>query len=84
MPIFSYIVHPQQGQTDALAAKLGAFPGCEVHPSNDSSVLVLVTDSPDETTDKELQTKIEALPELQSMALVFGHTGEGLTSEEEL
>src|SRR5688500_14103900 len=43
--IQSYLVYPEPGQTAALVAALAQIPGCDVIPSVNRNVLVLVTES---------------------------------------
>jgi len=49
---------------------------CEIIPSDNQEVVVVVTDTPDEKTDKELQEKLKNLPSLQSLSMTFGHNAE--------
>jgi hypothetical protein len=36
--------------------------------------LILVTDTPDEETEKKLQEKLKTLKSLESLGMTFGHT----------
>ncbi len=74
MPVFSYLAYPAQGAKETLLADLSALDHCEVIPSENEEVLILVTDTPDE--EKELQKKLKALKSLESLGMTFGHTGE--------
>jgi hypothetical protein len=38
--------------------------------------LILVTDTPDEKTEKELQKKLKEIKSLESLGMTFGHTDE--------
>ena len=76
MPIFSYLAYPVQGAKKQLAKDLAALDFCEVTPSENEEVLILVTDTPDEETEKQLQAKLEALESLESLGMTFGHTDE--------
>ena len=76
MPIFSYLAYPVQGAKKQLAKDLAALDFCEVTPSENEEVLILVTDTPDEETEKKLQKKLEALESLESLGMTFGHTDE--------
>ena len=73
MPISSYLVYPSRGKGLAVARQLAAIPGCEPQCSEDRSVLVLVTDSPNETAESGLQERLRAVAGLESLALVFRH-----------
>ena len=76
MPVFSYLAYPIQGAKEQLITELGALEYCEVTPSENEQVLILVTDTPDEETEKELQKKLKAIKSLESLGMTFGHTDE--------
>ncbi len=73
MPIFSYIAIPATGAKEALCADLATLPHCEVIPAENEEVIVLVTDTPDESTEDNLQKKLHNLKSLQSLSLTFGY-----------
>jgi len=73
MPIFSYIALPKEGGRDELCTDLSALDYCQVIPAENQDVVVLVTDSPDETSEKNLQKTLKNLPSLQSLSLAFGY-----------
>jgi nitrate reductase NapAB chaperone NapD len=72
MAICSYLVIPRPGATAALADRLVALPGCEVVPSANRDLLVLVTDTPDREQENALRHRIERLEEIQALVLTFG------------
>ena len=74
MPIFSYLAYPVQGAKEQLINDLAALDFCEVTPSENEEVLILVTDTPDEETEKQLQDKLKTLKSLESLGMTFGHT----------
>ena len=74
MPIFSYLAYPETNKKKKLENELASFEYCEVQTADNKDVLILVTDTPDETTNKGLQEKIKALDSLQSLSMTFGHT----------
>ena len=76
MPILSYLVLPQSGAMDQLCTDLSAMECCEIIPSDNQEVVVLVTDTPDEETEKTLQKTLKQLPSLQSISMTFGHSAE--------
>jgi nitrate reductase NapAB chaperone NapD len=76
MPIFSYLAYPVEGAKEQLVKDLAALDFCEVTPSENEEVLILVTDTPNEETEKKLQEKLEALELLESLGMTFGHTDE--------
>ncbi len=76
MHICSYLVHVRPGLTelDRVVAALNAIPHCEAVPSTDpeQALIVLITETPDREADEALRKQIEALPEIECLALVFG------------
>jgi nitrate reductase NapAB chaperone NapD len=72
MAICSYLVIPEPGQAASVQARLESLPGCDVVPSLDHEILLLVTDTPDDAADRALRDRIEALDGLQSLVLTFG------------
>ncbi len=76
MPIFSYLVIPTTGAIDRLYDELTAIPWCEVMVAENKEIIILVTDTPDAATEKELQQQLKELRSLQSMSMTFGHNDE--------
>ena len=76
MPVFSYLAYPVKGAKERLIDELAALEYCEVTPAENEEVLILVTDTPDEETEKKLQEKLKALTSLESLGMTFGHTDE--------
>jgi len=76
MPIFSYLALPKTGGMEQLTADLSAMEHCEVIPSDNREVVVLVTDTPDEKAEKELQYMLKKNTSLQSLSMTFGHKAE--------
>ena len=76
MPILSFLALPQKGGMEQLCSDLSAMEYCEVIPADNQEVVVLVTDTPDEETEKDLQKSLKNLPSLQSLSMTFGHNAE--------
>ena len=74
MPIFSFLAYPEQNKKEQLIKDLSAMKYCEVKPSEDQDVLILLADTPDEETNKNLIDSIRELESLQSLSMTFGHT----------
>ena len=74
MPIFSYLAYPAQDAKEQLVKDLSALDFCEVTPAENEEVLILVTDTPDEETEKKLQEKLKSIKSLESLGMTFGHT----------
>lgn len=79
MPIFSYLAIPTEGNKDALCAALEATNYCEVIPAENQEVVILITDTPDKETDKQLQAQLKNLSYLQSLSMTYGHADENQT-----
>lgn len=73
MPIFSYLAIPKENAVDSLCKELSALEYCQVIPAENQEVLVLVTDTPDDTIEKNLQKTLKNLQSLQSLSLTFGY-----------
>lgn len=73
MPIFSYLAYPVQGAKQTLMKDLNSIAHCETIPSDNEDILVLITDTPNEDEEKELQKKLKQINSLQSLGMTFGH-----------
>jgi nitrate reductase NapAB chaperone NapD len=73
MPIFSYLAIPINGAKETLCADLAALDHCRIIPAENQDVIVLITDTPDETTEETLQESLKNLQSLQSLNLAFGY-----------
>jgi nitrate reductase NapAB chaperone NapD len=73
MPIFSYLATPKEGARDRLCADLVALAHCQIIPADNHELIVLVTDTPNETTEETLQESLKNLQSLQSLDLAFGY-----------
>ena len=76
MPVFSYLAYPVQGEKEGLYNELAALDYCEVIPAENGEILILVTDTPDDIREKELQGRLNKLKTLQSLSMTFGHRDE--------
>jgi hypothetical protein len=74
MPVFSYLAYPVNGAKDALLDELASLEYCEATPAENEDILILVTDTPDDVREKELQNKLKTLKSLESLGMTFGHT----------
>jgi nitrate reductase NapAB chaperone NapD len=74
MPVFSYLAYPARGAKEALLNDLAALDYCEATPADNQEILILMTDTPDENKEKELQNKLKKLKSLESLGMTFGHT----------
>ena len=76
MPIISYLAYPQKGEKETLLKDFSALEHCEATPADNEEILLLVTDTPDDDTEKKLQEKLKELKSLQSLGMTFGHGDE--------
>ena len=70
--IKSFIIYPRAGEKQNLSDKLVQMPQCEVHPSLNKDVIVLVTACESKEEDEDLMIKLNNYPELDYMTLVSG------------
>lgn len=76
MPIFSYIAISKAGAIDTLCDELTALEWCEVIPSENKEIVILVTDAPDADAEIILQGQLKGVKSLQSLSMTFGHNDE--------
>ncbi len=74
MPIFSFLVYPEENSKEQLVKDLSQMEFCEIKVSENEDVLILLTDTPSEEVNKELINTIKELPTVQSLSMAFGHT----------
>ena len=72
MPIKSYLAYPNDGKKNALILALNALDNCEVIPSENEELLVVLTDTLTIEEDKSLKDTIDALDSLKMISLVSG------------
>ncbi len=74
MPVFSFLAYPEKNKKEQLVDDLSQMAYCEVTPSENEDVIILLADTPDEQTNKDLISAVKALDSLQSLSMTFGHT----------
>lgn len=72
MPIKSYILHSEDNMKNELINQLIKLNDCEIIPAENKEVIVLVTDTPDEESDKELYNQLLSLNGLKHISMVSG------------
>ena len=72
MPIKSYLAHPQDGKKIELISALASLSHCEVIPSENENLVIVVTDTNDDTQDQKIKEEIEAIGSLKLLAMVSG------------
>ncbi len=75
MPICSYIIHTKENQLLNVSKKLEVKKECSVYldKEEEHDVLVLVTDTSCEKSEEALRKDIEAIEDIQCMALTFAN-----------
>ncbi|MCF6247922.1 MAG: chaperone NapD [Desulfobacula sp.] len=73
MPIFSFLAYPEANMKEQLIQDISQMQYCEVKVSENEDVLIVLTDTPDEETNKELTNTIKELDSIQSLSMTFGH-----------
>ena len=76
MPVLSYIAIPASGAKNDLLQSLNAIQFCEAFPADNQDILILVTDTPNDKTEKELQAQFKDMENLQSLSMTFGYNDE--------
>ena len=72
MPIKSYIVHPINGKRDELIECLSKLPECEVTLAKNDEILIMVSETENETQELELKQKLDAITSIKLLSLVSG------------
>lgn len=72
MPIKSYIAFPRKGEKNQLINVLVNTEHCEVVPSTNKDVLVLVTDTENDQQEEALQQVLDSIKEIEHLNLVSG------------
>ncbi len=73
MPVISYLAFPMKGAKQELLHELAAMDDCEPLAAENEDILILVTDTPDESREKKLQERLKQLKSLQSLSMAFGY-----------
>ena len=72
MPIKSYIAIAAPERKQRLVEELSSLPGCSLTTSDNEDIVILVTDTPTEEAEHELEQRLSGLTNLQSLSLVCG------------
>jgi len=76
MPVLAYIVTPRSGEKRRLLEELNTMQHCEALSADNAEILILVTDTPDRETEKQLQKRLNKLESLESLSMTFGYNDE--------
>ena len=76
MPILAYIASPRSGRKNELLKELNGMDHCEALSADNAEILILVTDTPDKETEKNLQKQLNKIESLESLSMTFGYNDE--------
>lgn len=82
MPVMSYLVYPVAGRRDELASTFEGMESCEILPSENTDLLLLLTDTPDAPAQKRLEEELRSLDSIATLALVSGFDDSHVTTDE--
>ena len=82
MPILAYIVTPRSGEKNTLFKELNGMEHCEALSADNAEILILVTDTPDKETEKQLEKQLNKIESLESLSMTFGYNDELQYKEE--
>jgi nitrate reductase NapAB chaperone NapD len=82
MPVLAYIVTPRSGEKNRLLQELNGMQHCEALSADNADILILVTDTPDSESEKQLQKQLNKLESLESLSMTFGYNDELQHKEE--
>ncbi len=72
MPIKSYLAHPHSGMKEELVLALSQFSECDIFPSENKDVVILITETATTYEDDKLTEKIQRISSLKLLAMVSG------------
>ena len=72
MSILSYLIFPEPGKKNELQSALATIPNCDLIPSDNKDLLVLVAESDSKEGEAELRLQLESIPSLAGFSLVAG------------
>jgi nitrate reductase NapAB chaperone NapD len=82
MPVLAYIVTPRSGEKNKLLKELNAMQHCEALSADNADILILVTDTPDKETEKQLEKQLNKIESMESLSMTFGYNDELQHNEE--
>ena len=72
MPIKSYLAHPHDGKYKDLLSELSKIAECDVIPSENKEIAIVITDTQDDYEDQNLQILINSIKSLKMLSMVSG------------
>ncbi|MCC6588678.1 MAG: chaperone NapD [Bryobacterales bacterium] len=72
MTIQSYLVYAEPGRLQSVAEALRSLSECEITPALNQDLLVLVTESSNDSEQKALERRLEQVEGITCLAMVGG------------
>lgn len=72
MPIKSYLAHPHDGKYQDLLLELSNIPECDIIPSENEEIAIVITDTKDDFEDRDVEILINSLKSLKMLSMVSG------------
>ena len=72
MPIKSYLAHPHDGKYKELLSELSNITECDIIPSQNEEIAIVITDTKDDFEDQNLQNVINSIKSLRMLSMVSG------------
>ena len=72
MPIKSYLAHPHDGKYKDLLTELSKITGCDIIPSENKEIAIVITDTKDDFEDQNLQVVLNSIKSLKMLSMVSG------------
>jgi hypothetical protein len=84
MSIKSYLAWAVPGKEQELLAAIDRQSACELIPSDQGRLFILLTETESEAADKELMAELQSIPSLMCLALTSAWAGEALNEQKVL
>lgn len=70
MPVKSYLIFPKANKTGNLVESLSRMNYCEVFPSEDEKIIILVTETESEQADEKIWNELQGNTDIQQISLI--------------
>ena len=80
--IRSFLVHVKPGARALVSATLGREPGCDVYPSENADLVVVVSEHGTRDEEERFDERLASLDGVAGVALVCGYRDDGNTEGE--
>lgn len=72
MPIKSYIAYPSDGKKQELINVLNTIKECEVIPSENHKIIIVITETNSREEEKVIEAKLKDINSLMMLSMVAG------------